>query len=232
MNMYGEIAIIDVAHASGWNDTQGMAVCAALQHQISYDVQHSYRASSTAVNWHGGGAVPGGAWPIYILTDPDTAGALGYHDLDPLGTPYGRVFTKPTKAAGVSLSSVLSHETIEAFIDPWANLWADGLGGESVAFEACDPVEASSYTVFGVEVSNFVTRAWFDVNDKVGPFDHLHHLSKPRTLEKGGYEIIMSDGTVTQRFADVPPDVWRQELKHTPQPSRTEWREVRVYFEA
>jgi hypothetical protein len=202
---YGEIAVVDATGASGWTDADAREICAALAHQLGYHVQQSYRAVATPVKWYTTGFFPLSAWPVYILKDSDEAGALGYHDLDPAGRPYGRVFSAPTDAAGVSLSSVVSHEVVEAFVDPWANLWADGAGGVSVAFEACDPVEASTYEIAGVEVSNFVTRAWFDQNDKVGPFDHLNHLSRPRMLEKGGYEILMHDGRVTQQFAETDP---------------------------
>ena len=228
---YGLIAIID--KSSGWDGhgVDGPGTAAALAHQLRYHVQASYRATSAPVIYYGphDGLVPAGAWPIYILDDPDVAGALGYHDVDPQGRPYGRVFVKPSEDNGISVSSVLSHEVIEAFVDPWANLWADGVHGSSIAFEACDPVESSSYKINGVEVSNFVTRDWFDPQSSSGRYDWLKHLAAPMTLEAGGYEIVMRDGAVSQKFADDYP-AWRLALKQAPQPSRTLWRTVRVDF--
>lgn len=226
--MYGLIALIDQSTKSGYDDNKGTAVAGALAHQLRYHVQKSYRYTAAPVVWLGKnpGLVPAGAWPIYILDDPDTAGALGYHDLDPQGNPYGRIFVTPTLDAGVSLSSVLSHEVIEAFVDPHANLWADANHGISYAYEACDAVENSSYLIHGIEVSNFVTRQWFDPNDTTGKVDWLGHLSKPFTMESGGYVIYMQDGKIGQKFAEGYP-AWRKELKSAEQPSRTLWRAVR-----
>ena len=61
-----------------------------------------------------------------------------------------------------SVSSVMSHEVLEMYIDPNCNLWANDGKGSAYSFEVCDPVEAPSYTVNGVSVSNFVTPSWFD----------------------------------------------------------------------
>jgi hypothetical protein len=216
------ITVID--QAGYYTPTDLAEVVGAIQHQITSHVGPltGYGFRSVHV-----GTTAKGGWPVYILQNPDVAGALGYHDLDPNGQPYGRVFVEPTVQAGVSVSSVLSHEIVEAYCDPDANLWADRQNGVSVAFEACDPVEASSYEINGVEVSNFVTRAWFDPTLKSGRFDYLEHLSAPLTLEKGGYEILMTDGKVSQSFGDDYPD-WRLALKSAPQPSRTRWRGVRT----
>jgi hypothetical protein len=227
MVLYGEIAVIDQSGHTGWDTAAGKTVCAALARQLREHVQPAYRIVASPVNWYTDPKqVPAKAWPIYLLDTPDVADALGYHDVDPQGKPYGRVFVKPTKQAGAPLSSVLSHEVVEALVDPDANLWSDAPTGVSVAFEACDPVEDSGYQIDGVDVSNFVTRAWFDVANRSGPYDYLHHLSKPRTLEKGGYQILMHDGKVTQQMGMFYPE-WRLALKRSPQPSRTVWREVR-----
>lgn len=225
------IAIVD--QSSGWQGPTGPQITAALWTQLRYHVEPAYELVAPHVTFFGRDAtlIPDGAWPIYILDDPDVADALGYHDVDPQGHPYGRVFVKPTEAAGVTVSSVLSHEVVEAAVDAWTNLWADRGTGTSVAYEACDPVEASSYRLNGlgavVEVSNFVTRAWFDPADKSGRYDFLRHLHAPLTLEKDGYVVLMRDGKVSQVFGSEYPE-WRRRLKLTPQPSRTRWRAVAV----
>jgi len=60
---------------------------------------------------------------------------------------------------GNSVSVALSHEVIEAFVDPDLNLWAEDEEGTLWAYEACDPVEAGSYQIRiagePVYVSNF-----------------------------------------------------------------------------
>ena len=147
------------------------------------------------------------AWPIYVIDDPDIAGALGYHDLDPHGRPYGRVFVKTSLDAGSSVSSVLSHEVIEAFVDPDINAWCSDFQGNMYALEACDPVQSSYYkiTLGGVatEVSNFVTPDWFKKGSKKR-MDWLRHLSRPFELERGGYAIITDENNERAIFANQP----------------------------
>lgn len=224
---YGLIALVDQSQTSGLDPVSGAALAGVLAKQAA-SVGRAYRVSAQPVVWYGKHPelVPAGAWPVVILDDPDVAGALGYHDLDPNGKPYARVFARPTLTAGVSLSSVISHEVCEAVVDPYANLWADANHGVSYAFEACDPVESDAYMIDGVEVSNFVTRAWFDPSATNGPFDHMHKLDAPFTMSPGGYLIKMVDGNITQVFGETYPE-WRRSMKYSAQPSRSMWRMVR-----
>lgn len=246
MTKYGQIAIVDQSQGdSGYAPHELQPICQVLDHQIRYHVQPAYRYTATPVFFYPDvSKVPDNAWPIYILEDPDVADALGYHDVDPNGKPYGRVFTTISRRAGVSLSSVLSHEVIEAFVDPYCNDWSDS-GSYSVAHEACDPVQNSTYVYHGVELSNFVTREWFDAAAKRDPlrprqFDYLDHLSAPFQLEAGGYLIVMEDGQVSQKYGEEAPikdsphqsyrmivDHWQLQVKGQPSPSRTTWRKVR-----
>lgn len=241
MTKYGHIAVADQSGGdSGWDAADLKTICQVLDHQIRYHVQPAYRYTATPViGLLVGEAVDATMWPIYILKDPDTADALGYHDVDPNGRPYGRVFTSVSRQAGVSLSSVLSHEVIEAFVDPYCNDWSDS-GSYSVAHEACDPVQNSTYTYHGVELSNFVTREWFDAAAKRDPklhrqFDYLDHLESPFELEQGGYLIVMDDGQVSEKFGSTLVGdggmgryrVLAGSHSVSRQPSRTEWRKVR-----
>lgn len=226
--MYGLIAIVDKTRVGVLAST-GAALAAVLAKQAA-SVGRAYRVSAQPVIFYGPHAdlVPVDAWPVVVLDDPDVAGALGYHDLDPNGKPYARVFNAPTVAAGVPLSSVVSHEVCEAVADPYANLWADANRGVAYAFEACDPVENDMYLIDNVGVSNFVTRRWFNPSATVGPFDHMGKLSAPFTMSKGGYLIKMIDGVVSQVFGDDYP-AWRRTLRYAaPQPSRSVWRQVRT----
>ena len=91
-------------------------------------------------------------------------GVLGYHTEDPGGKLWGVVAAQPELDNGGkattgdwSVSSVLSHEVLEMYIDPNCNLWANDGHGKAYSFEVCDPVEAPTYVVNGVSVSNFVT---------------------------------------------------------------------------
>ena len=120
-----------------------------------------------------------------------------------------------------SVSSVLSHEVLEMFIDPNCNLWANDGTGSAYSFEVCDPVEAPAYDVGGVSVSNFVTPSWFDpLAAASAQFDKLGQLKAPFSIVKGGYVVYESAGKEQQKFGDEFPE-WRKQMK-----ARSEERRV------
>src|SRR5215469_10773978 len=95
--------------------------------------------------------------------------ALGWHTENQGEVIFGRVFARPVLSNGgdaltkpLSVATVLSHEVLETFCDPYCNLWADNGSGTAYALEVADPVESDSYPVAvpgrgEVTVSNFVT---------------------------------------------------------------------------
>src|SRR3954447_24520075 len=180
--------------------------------------------------------VPDGAVPILIVDNPDVANALGYHDVDPRGVPYGRVFVDPVLDNGgtplgdagdpsLSVSAVLSHEVLEWWYDPACNDWSDR-GRSSVAKELCDPVEADWYRIDGVAVSNFILPAWFNPLDKVGPWDRLGKLHGPFTMTKGGYWIEMLDNRPHPVYA--AGDVRARRGGFVPNPARGSRSKIRM----
>lgn len=228
--MTSRIVIIDQSKHSGYDDTALAALKTALQTQITKNAAPAWhRRTMTVVTTRTATVADHDDWPIYLLDSPDVANALGYHDVDPQGRPYGRVFVDPTRSAGVSLSSVISHEVLEAFGDSDVNFWGDSGRGVAVALELCDPVENSVYQIDGVKLSNFVLPAWFNPYVPAGTkVDFLAHLHHPYQLESGGYKITMVEGRIGQVFADGYPE-WKKALKRTEQPSRTVWREVHEF---
>ena len=158
-------------------------------------------------------------YPIVILDNPDHAGALGYHTETPDGKIWGRVFVNPVIRGGrgtmlngsMSVSTVLSHEIIEAYCDPNVNLWADRGDGVLIAYEAGDPVENDSYEITtksgtNVSVSNFVLPCWFDGQaPDDSKFDFMAKLTKPFTMSKGGYLVTLkiSTGKVENIFGSM-----------------------------
>lgn len=208
------VSMIAIVNKSTLTTSADLAVWSrACALQVRYHLAPAYDASPRpVVFFEHESMAPPGSWPVYVLDDPDVAQALGYHDVDPQGRPYGRVFARPTLAAGVSLSSVLSHEVCEAAVDPDVNLWGlDARHGRLHAWEACDAVENDSYVVkvtgnpaqggtHRVEVSNFVTPAWYNAADAGGRYDHLGVLTSPFQLSKGGYTIVAAIGRESQVF--------------------------------
>ena len=131
---------------------------------------------------------------IHILDNSDQADALGYHERTPAETPVGYVFAKTTIDAGDQWSATLSHELLEQLVDPLVNMMVYGKcqGKDALYFyESCDAVENDEYAINGIQVSNFVTPAFFLGDDPAPPagtkFDFLGKLSAPFTLDKGGY---------------------------------------------
>lgn len=156
---------------------------------------------------------------IGIADDSDQAGALGWHTKDGSNV-YGRVFVRPVLDNGgtvstgeLSVSAVLSHEVMETFCDSAVNLWADQ-GPRAIAYEVGDPVEADSYEIDGIAVSNFVLPAWFD--PQAGPpYDYLGNLTAPFSMTPGGYFVYRAEGGMKQVFADQVPD-WKTPIKLDP----------------
>jgi len=181
--------------------------------------------------------VPGYAWVVNVLDNPDVAGALGYHTenndkidafifCQPVLSNGGVALYDSTNPQNVSVASVLSHEVCEMVCDRFANFWADGptvtqdgYTFSQYALEVCDPVESDSYVISvgstPVSVSNFVFPSWFNTQaTSVNlPFDYLNKLTVPFSMTSGGYIVLRAPGEVeTQIFGHKMPE-WKRELK-------------------
>ena len=106
---------------------------------------------------------------IYLIDEGSIAWALGYHSINSLEIPVGFVFIDPG-----DWTITLSHEVLELIIDPTVNIWVPGphptLPNRYLfhSYEVCDAVERFSYLIDGVEVSDFVTPAYFYEGDAPG----------------------------------------------------------------
>ncbi|MET8270710.1 hypothetical protein [Streptomyces sp. NPDC005096] len=154
--------------------------------------------------------VPPGAYVIGVFDDSDQAGALGWHAKDG-DAVCDKVFASPVLDSGgtalegeLSVSAVLSHEVLEAYLDPRVQLWASDADGAMWANEVCDPVEDSAYEVKvggrKVSVSNWVTQAWFDSKPSGEEYDYMGKLSGPFEIAQGGYAVKYADGQVQQVY--------------------------------
>jgi len=218
------IAILNQSTLVSNADAAAMTEAAAAQ--VRFDAAPIWdRAPAAVVFYTDPSAVPAAAHGIAIVDtiQNQPQGVLGYHTEDQGGKLWGVVAAKPeldndakVTTGDWSVSSVLSHEVLEMFIDPNCNLWAHDGQGSAYSFEVCDPVEAPSYTVKGVSVSNFVTPSWFDpLAAATAQFDKLGQLHAPFSILKGGYVVYESAGKEQQKFGDQFPQ-WRREMKAGP----------------
>jgi hypothetical protein len=118
-------------------------------------------------------------WPmvLYGPRNPAPPGAIAWHQVNGVGVPelFDEVGLSDTLTGpGNSCSVAISHEFLEASVDPPCNIWSDA-GTLETAREVCDPVESQTYTepMFrAVYLSNFVLPAWF-IPQHPGPFDYM-----------------------------------------------------------
>jgi hypothetical protein len=130
---------------------------------------------------------------LYLQKTVDVEDALGYHDKNAAGIPFGVVFTDLAEQLNEPWSVTFSHEVLELIGDPEANLLAMGPRPKPPAgdvfhwFEMCDAVQAETYKISSVEVSNFVLPFYFTV-EKEGRNDFMGNGLQSFKVNPGGYQ--------------------------------------------
>jgi hypothetical protein len=208
------IALLNQSARYASNPTILNQIAAAVNTQLIQHVVPAWKIQPwQCVFYPNEKAVPADAYRLWILDDADQAQALGYHDQDPNGNPYGRVFVSPIiKSKGTdfssanSVSATISHEVCEIVGDPEVNCWRQASDGTLTCQELCDAVEGDAYPIMigkdNIFVSNFLYPAWFDAAPPKGAkFDYMGKLKAPFTMSKGGYMIVMKAGAVKNIFA-------------------------------
>lgn len=184
------------------------AITAACRIQLIEHVAPAWDRCAPEVVFVGrSSSPPPGCVPVEVHDDPDIAGLLGYHTEDAVGAPRGVAFVGPilvheggVTVGDLSVAAIVSHEAIEAFIDPTCQLWSDKGDGVLVAHEACDPVHGSSYVIDvgnrPISVCNFVLPTWFDSDNPTGQgrYDWLGTLTEPFQLGPRGYTSAVRSG--------------------------------------
>jgi len=117
-----------------------------------------------------------GAWAIVFLDNADQPGALA------------------------------SHELVEMLVDPATNMMTTGPDPTLIyAYESADPVEALSFKVDGIPMSDFVYPAYFETFRQPGSvqFDYMSKVTQPFQILADGYQIIFQNGKWTQVFGSA-----------------------------
>lgn len=221
--------LIAVLNRSGLvSEAQAVAMTHAVSKQIRHDAAPAWEARAPHVHYFTDIVnVPNDAAIVTIRDSAEVPGALGDHDQDDAGRPRGEVLVRPILDNGgsvlgnadVTVSSVLSHEVLELWADPYIVTWDQGWDGTLWARELCDAVESDSYYLETrssevVLVSNFLLREWFTSDPPRGTthFDWLGKLNAPFSMTPGGYVIKMTGGVVSQEFGAEYPE-WRRAYK-------------------
>jgi hypothetical protein len=136
---------------------------------------------------------------LYLWDEVDVDDALGYHELNAAGVPFGFVFTELVKELKEPWTVTFSHEALELLADSEANLLVAGPHPADPTkevfhwYEMCDAVQDEKYKVDGVWVSNFVLPLYFTPDPEAGGRnDFLGRTYKKNTLKSfsinpGGY---------------------------------------------
>lgn len=130
---------------------------------------------------------------LYLWDEVDVEDALGYHEANFRGIPYGFVFTELCKKLKESWTVTLSHEALELLGDAQGNLLVQGPHPSDAKrevfhwFEMCDAVQAETYHIDNVEVANFVLPLYFTPEEQAGGRnDFLGRLHKGKPLPSFG----------------------------------------------
>ena len=136
-------------------------------------------------------------------------------------TTPARRWGTPSSASRSSsnLSVTISHETLETIRDQDASGYRFAGDGIARADEACDAVEDRTYTINGVQVSDYVLPSWYVAGSK-GPWDKLAALAAPLTRTDGGYVIELKNGVP----ATDPPQAAQKTAAKAHPKSRTSRR--------
>lgn len=197
-----------VNHTKGLiTDEEIQVVIRAVNAQIAYDFRpYWHRAAELRLEGPASDAPDKVSLPelrgdaiLYLWNDLDIDEALGYHELNARGIPFGFVFTKLAAELGEPWSVTFSHEALELLGDPEVNLLVAGphpgeLDREVFHwYEMCDAVQAEHYELNGVAVSNFLLPLYFTRDPETGGRnDFLGRLYKGTSLTSfainpGGY---------------------------------------------
>ncbi|HEX3105391.1 MAG TPA: hypothetical protein VHQ22_13175, partial [Terriglobales bacterium] len=147
-----------------------------------------------------------GAWALVFLDKADSPGSEAYHDLTPDGLPESKVFVKSTLRNKDLVSVSASHELVEMLVDPATNMMTTGPHARRMyAYESADPVEALSFPVNDIPMSNFVYPAYFETFHKRGSmqFDHMKKIKKPFELLPDGYQSIFKDNKWSEMWGSA-----------------------------
>jgi len=177
-------------------DAQIEPMVAAVQEFVSGTVGPRWDVAVKLTQIPKGRPAPPGMWQMVFLNDTDQAGALGYHERTWQGLYLGKVFVRTTQNLRQSVSRVLSHEIMEALVDPNINRTVPN-GPVPYAIEVGDPLSRDSQgrNVLGQLMSGIALPAYYYPNHGT-QYDLDGHLTGPipTVAREGGTFLMWFDG--------------------------------------
>jgi hypothetical protein len=174
-------------------------IAASVNAQLAEDFYPIWQRHIDITAYETEADVPVGHWKSFVQDGLAEPGALGYHT-DELNQPVSYIDGSSGDINQVCVT--VSHETIEAGVDPYGNRLITALHPINntdtvrILCEPGDPSEAQSYERAGLQVSDFYVPEWFDPSKQEGvKYSYLDKLPGPRTIIDGGYmSFIGADG--------------------------------------
>ena len=184
----------------------------AWEQAINVDFAKYWHTTQYKLVFLGRKDAPSGAISAVFVNKGPVKGALAYHWTERGNAPSITVYAGTGVYYGFDNSVSFTHELEELAADPvTANLnvgypadyyYIQKAEGVKINFqvgvvgwfgEVSDPVEADSYLIGDVKISDFVTPAWF--NDGVGGrFDFMGLCQQPFWIRPGGYAQFLDGG--------------------------------------
>lgn len=177
----------------------------AWEQAVNVDFAGAWHTTPFRLVFIGKKPAPRGAMVATFVDKGPVQGALAYHTIQN-GAPAIIVYAGTAAYYGYDNSVSFTHELEELAADPTISITNQGYPypwisyisktnqtsqtdlapGTVWAQEVSDPVEAYSYKIDGVKISDFVTPNWF--NDEVsGSYDFMGVVQAPFTIAWGGY---------------------------------------------
>jgi hypothetical protein len=206
-------------------DDEVMHAVRVVSRQITEDFQPRWQLSAQLIFSSAPGGRPepdqlAGDAAIFVC-DSAEGEHVGYHEANTLGIPYGLVFTELANQLGTPWTCTLSHEVIEIIVDPHVNQLVMGphptRPKHNVPFlkEACDPVQADSYTIDGTTVANFVTPAYYAVGSPPRSTNQCGRALAPFGVLDGGYVQYLDTAIGAIRtFGPAAMRIWNQKERY------------------
>jgi hypothetical protein len=191
-------------------------VAGALNEQVQADFAPVWHVRASVGVYHPKDVEASHMWRVEMVAHLDEPGALGYHTNLASGQPISLVQYDPLQWPGIA-----SHEVLEMLADPFGTRMHQarlpvGLEAQhrdfglrhpssrvSYLLEVCDPCEATSYSVGGVDLSDFLHPAWYRTNaDPLASASHAGGVVQPRQVAPGGYVSFAVGDEWFQVFAE------------------------------